>query len=225
MKNSLISTTAALALLAGTSIAFAQSGGSSGGSSPSGGGAGGAQQQQGGGAAGQDGGQQPGRSGTDTQSPRRSGQQGQQQQGQQQGQPQQGQQRQGQQAPQQSRDGARGDRAGGNERNGERNGERTGGNDRNRETTGSGHSSVTINTEQRSKIREHRTQFNAGRVDTVNFAISVGTAVPRSVRVHTLPTSIVEIVPEYRGYSYILVGEEILIIDPETLRIVAVIDA
>jgi hypothetical protein len=39
-----------------------------------------------------------------------------------------------------------------------------------------------------------------------------------------LPVEIVTIVPAYRGYKYILVEEEIVIIDPRTLRIVAVID-
>jgi hypothetical protein len=34
-----------------------------------------------------------------------------------------------------------------------------------------------------------------------------------------------EYAPQYRGYEYILVGNEILIVDPRTLRIVAVIDA
>jgi hypothetical protein len=34
-----------------------------------------------------------------------------------------------------------------------------------------------------------------------------------------------EYAPQYRGYEYILVGDEILIVDPRTLRIVAVIAA
>jgi hypothetical protein len=34
-----------------------------------------------------------------------------------------------------------------------------------------------------------------------------------------------EYAPQYRGYEYILVGDEILIVDPRTMRIVAVIDA
>lgn len=235
MTNKLISTTAALALLAGTSFAFAQTGGSPGGSSPGtsqSGGAGGSVQRDGGsGTAGQD--DKPGRSGTETQTPRRNGQQGQQQQ---RGQ---GQQQQGQQQREGGRDGQRtgqaprgdrNDRAGGNER--ER-GDRTGGNDReqnrnggrNRETTGSAPASKSVTTEQRTRIHEHRSRLSAGRVDSVNFSVSVGTVVPRSVRVQMLPAEIVEIVPEYRGYKYILVRDEILIIDPETLRIVAVIDA
>jgi Protein of unknown function (DUF1236) len=40
-----------------------------------------------------------------------------------------------------------------------------------------------------------------------------------------LPEEIVRIVPEYRGYEYFLVGDEIVIIDPSTLEIVAIIPA
>jgi hypothetical protein len=35
----------------------------------------------------------------------------------------------------------------------------------------------------------------------------------------------VSIVPEYRGFDYTLVGDSILIVDPVTLEIVAVIPA
>jgi hypothetical protein len=34
-----------------------------------------------------------------------------------------------------------------------------------------------------------------------------------------------EYAPQYRGYEYVLVGDEILIVDPRTMRIVAVIAA
>ena len=40
-----------------------------------------------------------------------------------------------------------------------------------------------------------------------------------------LPSTIVEIQPAWRGFEYFLVGDEIVIVDPATLRIVAVIPA
>jgi len=57
----------------------------------------------------------------------------------------------------------------------------------------------------------------------VNFALSVGTAIPRSIGLHRLPPSIVELVPDYEGYDYILVRDDIVIIDPDTYEIVDVI--
>jgi hypothetical protein len=59
----------------------------------------------------------------------------------------------------------------------------------------------------------------------VSFSISVGQVIPETVSIYSLPEQIVEYVPQYRGYAYVLVGDDILIVDPETLRIVAVIPA
>jgi hypothetical protein len=49
--------------------------------------------------------------------------------------------------------------------------------------------------------------------------------VPRSVRIEVLPADIVEVVPQYEGFDYVVVGDEILIIDPNTTEIVAIIPA
>ncbi|BAT58057.1 hypothetical protein GJW-30_1_00571 [Variibacter gotjawalensis] len=103
--------------------------------------------------------------------------------------------------------------------------ERGGERDRSANTGAAPATSVEINTEQRTRIRERREVFRSGRVDRVNFSLSVGTSVPRSQRIYVLPPEIVEFVPRYRGYKYILVGDEVVIIDPRTLRIVAVIEA
>jgi hypothetical protein len=61
-------------------------------------------------------------------------------------------------------------------------------------------------------------------VNTVNFDVRVGTVVPRSVHFATLPPVLVEISPEWRGYRYFVYHEEIVIVDPHTLRIVAVLE-
>jgi hypothetical protein len=85
--------------------------------------------------------------------------------------------------------------------------------------------SVQLSSDQRSKI--HASIFNqkTERVSNANFTIRVGERVPRTIRFYPLPTDVVEIVPEYSGYDYVLVGDEILIIDPNTLEIVAVLPA
>jgi len=59
----------------------------------------------------------------------------------------------------------------------------------------------------------------------VPFSIKVGEAIPGTVHLYVLPVSIMEYAPQYRGYEYILVGDQVLIVDPRTLQIVAVIDA
>ena len=70
-------------------------------------------------------------------------------------------------------------------------------------------------------IKETRVQ----PVTNVNFSISVGTRVPRDVHFHALPPRVVTIYPEWRSYKYILVKEQIVIIDPDTYEIVAVLES
>jgi hypothetical protein len=83
-----------------------------------------------------------------------------------------------------------------------------------------------ITADQRTRIHEtiiH--ERNAPRVNSVNFDVSVGTRVPRGVRFAALPPTILEIEPAWRSFEYFLVGDEIVIVDPRSLEIVAVVEA
>jgi hypothetical protein len=60
-------------------------------------------------------------------------------------------------------------------------------------------------------------------VTNVNFSISVGTAVPRSVRLRPLSSEIVTIVPQYRGYNYFVTSNQVVIVEPSTYKIVTVL--
>ncbi len=86
---------------------------------------------------------------------------------------------------------------------------------------------VNLNPEQRTRIREVIVKDrSAPRVTRVDFQLSVGTVVPRGkVKFKPLPREIVVIQPAWRGYEYFLVGDEIVVVDPRTLRIVAIIPA
>jgi len=64
---------------------------------------------------------------------------------------------------------------------------------------------------------------NPRPLTNVNFSLSVGTVVPRDVRLSVLPADVVEIVPQYRGYSFVLVKDEIVIVEPSSYKIVAVL--
>ncbi len=86
--------------------------------------------------------------------------------------------------------------------------------------------SASLSTEQRTRVREVIVkQGNAPRVTSVNFSLNVGTVVPRTVRVVALPGPVIEIYPAWRGYLYFLVGDQIVVVEPGSLRIVAVISA
>jgi hypothetical protein len=87
---------------------------------------------------------------------------------------------------------------------------------------GRGH--ARIDAGQRSRIVNTIRRTHVETINHVDFAINVGTVVPTSYHFYPLPPEIVSIVPEYQGYDYIVVGNQILIIDPGTYRIVDVID-
>ncbi|VUD71413.1 hypothetical protein MET9862_01995 [Methylobacterium symbioticum] len=82
-----------------------------------------------------------------------------------------------------------------------------------------------LDTAKRTEFRQSITRTGVSRVSNVNFSLNVGTAIPRSVSLHRLPPAIVSIVPAYEGYSFILVRDDIVIIDPDTYEIVDVIPA
>ena len=84
---------------------------------------------------------------------------------------------------------------------------------------------AALSTEQHAKIRDTLRAEKSERLAKVPFSTRVGEAIPGTVHLYVLPVSIMEYAPQYRGYEYILVGNEILIVDPRTMRIVAVIDA
>jgi Protein of unknown function (DUF1236) len=105
------------------------------------------------------------------------------------------------------------------------NNEAEGKNDRKSETVGQAGAGAKLSGEQRTKITTVIKDQHIAPVTHVNFAISVGTRVPRDVSFHPLPTEIVSIYPDWRGYEFILVNDQILVINPDSLEIVAVIDA
>ena len=82
----------------------------------------------------------------------------------------------------------------------------------------------TLSTEQRTKIT---TIVRQNKVEPahLNVSIRVGTRVPESVRFYPLPAEVFVVYPEWRGYNYILVGNQILVINPRTHEIVAILDA
>ena len=84
---------------------------------------------------------------------------------------------------------------------------------------------AALSSEQHAKIRDTLRIEKSERLAKVPFSTKVGEAIPGTVHLYVLPVSIMEYAPQYRGYEYILVGDEILIVDPRTLRIVAVIAA
>lgn len=99
------------------------------------------------------------------------------------------------------------------------------GTERSQTTTGQAGAAAKLSTEQRTQITSVIREERVAPVTNVNFSISVGTRVPREgISLHALPSRVVTIYPEWRTYKYIVVKEEIVIINPDTYEIVAVLN-
>lgn len=93
-------------------------------------------------------------------------------------------------------------------------------------TTGNAATSATAAppAEKRTQITSAIKQEKVEEVTNVNFNLSIGTAVPAGVRYHPMPSHIVEIYPEWRGYDFILVHGKYLVLRPHTHEIVYIIE-
>lgn len=92
-------------------------------------------------------------------------------------------------------------------------------------TTGQAGAGAKLSSEQRTTIRTSITKQNIKPATNINFSINVGTRVPRTVGFHPLPAEVVTIYPDWRGYEFFLVNDQIVVVNPRTLEIVAVLEA
>lgn len=87
--------------------------------------------------------------------------------------------------------------------------------------------SAKLSSQQRSQITTIIRKEDVARVRPaeINVSIRVGARIPSDVHFYPLPARVVEVHPAWEGYDYILVGSQILIIDPETREVVAILVA
>lgn len=101
--------------------------------------------------------------------------------------------------------------------------------DKKTETSGQGAAagSAKLSTEQRTKITTiiHKQKVERVSPSSLNISIRVGARIPARVHFHPLPVEVVDVYPEWRGYLFILVGDQIVIISPDSHEIVAVLTA
>ncbi|MER9332565.1 DUF1236 domain-containing protein [Mesorhizobium sp. M0293] len=92
------------------------------------------------------------------------------------------------------------------------------------DTTSTG-SINNVTVEQKTQITQVIRETKIEPVASVDFDISIGVEVPRhKIRLHRLPARIVRIVPAYETYEYFLLADgRIVIVDPDTLKIVLIL--
>ena len=83
---------------------------------------------------------------------------------------------------------------------------------------------VQLSNEQRSQIRTTVLNGrNAPRIGNVNFDVTVGTAIPHGFHVVPVPTTLLRIEPRWHGFLYFVYNDEVVIVNPRDMRIVAVV--
>lgn len=83
---------------------------------------------------------------------------------------------------------------------------------------------VQLNPRQESRVRDIIEQRGGNRISRNEFDARIGAIAPPNVVFAPLPPDVVSIVPQYRGYDYVQVENEIAIIDPSDRRVVSMLD-
>ncbi len=76
---------------------------------------------------------------------------------------------------------------------------------------------------QRQKIQSIFSGKQSQRLQTANFTLSIGAAVPQQVALNKLPPEVASTIGGYQGDDYVLVGNQLVIVDSTSRRVVAII--
>jgi hypothetical protein len=82
---------------------------------------------------------------------------------------------------------------------------------------------LKITDEQRERIRDVLSRTAAPSSDSVNVSLSIGAAVPRQLELRPLPLELSDALHGYNGDAYFLVRDQMVIVDGQARRIVALI--
>lgn len=80
-----------------------------------------------------------------------------------------------------------------------------------------------ISSEQQGRIRDLVKNAKVDHVAKLAIPLEVGAEVPRNLHFYPFPKEVAEIAPEYGGYFYVVAAEKIVVIDPLSYRIVAIL--
>ena len=80
-----------------------------------------------------------------------------------------------------------------------------------------------LNDEQRTRISQSVAKLNIAPLLRIKFAIDVGSEIPRSIKLRPLPYGAVTAAPQYRGHAFVRIEEDVVIVEPRSYKIVAVV--
>jgi len=99
------------------------------------------------------------------------------------------------------------------------------GNPANTEAGTSRNARVSLNADQRSRVRSAFSEHLRGARTEPNIDARIGGHVPESAPLTDMPKEVIGIVSEWRSYKYIYTGDLIGIVDPATREVVDVVEA
>lgn len=80
-----------------------------------------------------------------------------------------------------------------------------------------------ISSEQENKIRDSVRNAKVDHVAKLAIPLTVGAEVPRNLHFYPFPKDVAEIAPEFGNYFYVVAADKIVVIDPMSYRIVAIL--
>jgi hypothetical protein len=83
---------------------------------------------------------------------------------------------------------------------------------------------VNVTSEQRTQITRAFTSVNVQPVTNVNFEVRTGTVLPANVSLHPCPRQVIDILTGIRQCEFVIVKNEIVIVEPSSRKIVTVIE-
>lgn len=98
-----------------------------------------------------------------------------------------------------------------------------GGNSRLEDTRRTSSGELTLNGDQRTQLKNAVKHAKLKRQENVGFTIAVGAAVPQQANTRDLPPAIAKTVPSKHSLQYVLVRDQLILVDKETRRIVAIV--
>jgi hypothetical protein len=95
---------------------------------------------------------------------------------------------------------------------------------------GKGFASIRLGTDEGGRVAVNEAQerqiasvMRKHRVDNVNIKVSVGSVAPANVRLAAVSSDFIDVFPQFRGYSYFATREEVVIIEPSSRKVIALI--
>ncbi len=92
-----------------------------------------------------------------------------------------------------------------------------------RSTAGAETKVEPLTLEQQVKIGQIITNKETRPLRNINFGISLDGVVPQDVHIQALPADVEALAPQFRGAGYIVIEEQIAIVDQPSRKIIAVL--